>query len=243
MRNSKLRSVRVALAVFLAKFRLGLSNRVLATIFDLKGNRTVSKIINQLRQVLTIDFVPHRIGLNHKLCIVMDDTYIPIQNQDEYILAVFGPFLADGHNNNASIIQHIMKNDDQGIASWLHDDDVIIVDHGFRDAVNSMEELGLCVEIPSFLKGKKQFSTQEANRTRTITKNLLHNCIVNGKTKEWKYFNYLQNSSLRFLPDDMDIVCALHNAFRQAVMRDPTNGIELAKIMLEQIQKENELDK
>jgi hypothetical protein len=34
-----------------------------------------------------------------------------------------------------------------------------------------MEELGLHVEIPAFFKNKKQFSTQEANRTRTITKN------------------------------------------------------------------------
>lgn len=173
---------------------------------------------------------------------------------------MFGPFLADGHNNDASIIQHIMKNDDQGITSWLHDDDVIIVDRGFRDAVNSMEELGLCVEIPAFLKGKKQFSTQEANRTRNITKNrwiiesgtythftffFLFSFIytVNGKIKEWNYFNCLQNSSLRFLPDDLDIVCALHNAFRQPVMKDPQNGIELAKIMLEQIRKENELEK
>ncbi len=86
-------------------------------------------------------------------------------------MSVFGPFLADGHNNDASIIKHIIKNDDQGIKTWLHDDDIIIVDRGFRDAVNSMEELGFQVKIPAFLKGKKQFSTQEANRNRIITKN------------------------------------------------------------------------
>lgn len=84
---------------------------------------------------------------------------------------MFGPFLADGHNNDASIIKHIFKNNDQGITSWLQEDDIVIVDRGFRDAVDSMEELGLSVEIPAFLKGKKQFSTQEANKTRTITKN------------------------------------------------------------------------
>jgi hypothetical protein len=84
---------------------------------------------------------------------------------------VFGPFLADGHNNDASIIKHIIKNNDQGIKTWLHDDDIIIVDRGFRDAVYSMEELGLQVKMPAFLKGKKQFSTQEANQTRIITKN------------------------------------------------------------------------
>jgi hypothetical protein len=173
-------------------------------------------------------------------------------------LSVFGPFLADGHNNDASIIKHIIKNDDQGIKSWLHNDDIIIVDRGFRDAVNSMEELGLQVKMPAFLKGKKQFSTQEANRTRIITKNrwIIESGIyiffflsftliysVNGKIKEWNYFNCLQNSSLRFLPDDLDIVCALHNAFHHPAMKDPTHGIELAKIMLEQMKKENELER
>jgi hypothetical protein len=66
---------------------------------------------------------------------------------------------------------------------------------------------------------------------------------VNAKIKEWNYFNCLQNSSLRFLPDDLDIVCALHNAFRHSAMKDPKNGIEIAKIMLEQMKKENELEK
>lgn len=66
---------------------------------------------------------------------------------------------------------------------------------------------------------------------------------VNGKIKEWNYFNHLHNSSLQFLPDDLDIVCALHNAFRQPVMKDPENGLELAQIMLKQIDKENELER
>ena len=67
--------------------------------------------------------------------------------------------------------------------------------------------------------------------------------LVNGKIKEWNYFNCLQNSSLRFLPDDLDIVCAVHNAFRRPAMKDSANGLELAKIMLEQTKKENELEK
>lgn len=64
---------------------------------------------------------------------------------------------------------------------------------------------------------------------------------MNRKIKEWNYFNCLQNSSLRFLSDDLDIVCALHNAFRHPAMKDPTNGLELARSMLEQMKKENEL--
>jgi hypothetical protein len=107
MRNPKVRSIRVALAVFLAKFRLGLSNRVLATIFCLKDKRTVAYVINEVRQALKTDFVPHHIGLNHinrqsvidhhqtaiatallaknshQLCVVMDGTYLPIQKSSD----------------------------------------------------------------------------------------------------------------------------------------------------------------
>ena len=65
LRNSKIRSIRVALTVFLATFRLGLSNRVLATILCLKDKRTVAHDIIQVRQALKINFGPYHVGPNH----------------------------------------------------------------------------------------------------------------------------------------------------------------------------------
>jgi hypothetical protein len=41
----------------------------------------------------------------------------------------------------------------------------------FRDPVNTLNQLGLKVAIPGFLHNQKQFSADEANRTRLITKN------------------------------------------------------------------------
>lgn len=38
-------------------------------------------------------------------------------------------------------------------------------------------------------------------------------------------------------------MCALQNAFRHSALKDPTNGLQLAKNMLEQMKKENELEK
>ena len=64
MRNSSIRSIHVAVAVFLAKLRLGLSNRVLATLFHL-DNRVVSYIVSQVRKALINDFVPCYLGLQH----------------------------------------------------------------------------------------------------------------------------------------------------------------------------------
>ena len=86
-------------------------------------------------------------------------------------MGVFRPFFVYRHNNDASIIKHVINNNEQHNKEWLHADDIVIVDRGFRDAVHVMEELELQVKVPAFLKGKKQFSTEEANRTRSITKN------------------------------------------------------------------------
>lgn len=103
MRNSYTRSIRVALAVFLTKMRLGLSNRVLAVLFHLKDKRAVSHITRQVRQALIKDFVPLNLGFQHighqeaidrhqttiatilhttkpnQLCVVADSTYLFIQ--------------------------------------------------------------------------------------------------------------------------------------------------------------------
>ncbi len=45
-----------------------------------------------------------------------------------------------------------------------------MVDRGFRDSVSVMEAVGLDVAMPPFLDGQRQFSAEEANRSRCITK-------------------------------------------------------------------------
>jgi hypothetical protein len=104
IRNSPVRSTRVALAVFLAKMRLGLSNTVLASMFHFENKRTVSRIIHAAATALTRDFVPLYLGFRHidrnavlrehlariatqlmterddQVIIVMDGTYLFVQN-------------------------------------------------------------------------------------------------------------------------------------------------------------------
>ena len=100
-------------------------------------------------------------------------------------MSIVGPFLADGKNNDASIAKNIFINNEQDILNWLHDDDIIIVDRGFRDAINTIERFGFNVEMPDFLKGKKQLSCKEANHSRCITK--VRWIIENGMFTK-KYF-------------------------------------------------------
>ena len=65
MHNACLCSVREALAIFLVKIRLGLSNRVLACLFRLTSKRSLPHICHQVRVALMQDFVPNHVGFQH----------------------------------------------------------------------------------------------------------------------------------------------------------------------------------
>ena len=78
--------------------------------------------------------------------------------------------MADGKNNDASIAKNIFINNEQDILNWLHQNDVIVVDRGFRDTIRTINNFGYNVQMPDFLNGKKQMSTQEANHSRCVTK-------------------------------------------------------------------------
>ena len=51
-----------------------------------------------------------------------------------YIVTAIGPYLADGKNSDAKTLNHIIGTDTQDIKMWLQDDDIMIVDRGFRDS-------------------------------------------------------------------------------------------------------------
>ncbi|CAF4079895.1 unnamed protein product [Rotaria sp. Silwood2] len=65
MRESCIRSKRAATALFCAKMRLGLSNSVLSTMFHIKDDKVVSRIIHQVTEALMKNFVPKHTGFRH----------------------------------------------------------------------------------------------------------------------------------------------------------------------------------
>ena len=65
IRNSSNRSIRTCIGLYLCKLRLGLSNRLLAYMFQLPDKRTVSRIINSGRQAASTTFVPKHLGFSH----------------------------------------------------------------------------------------------------------------------------------------------------------------------------------
>lgn len=66
LNNTAKRSARNALAIFLAKLRLGVSQKILAYLFGIKSQRKVSAIISRVTSLLMTHFVPMHLGFNGK---------------------------------------------------------------------------------------------------------------------------------------------------------------------------------
>ena len=91
-----------------------------------------------------------------------------------YIVTVLGPYLADTKNNDAKILNHIVATNAEDMKQWVTENDVFVVDRGFRDSSEVLSDLGVKMEMPAFLsKGSKQHSTEESNSSRLVTKVLL----------------------------------------------------------------------
>ena len=96
---------------------------------------------------------------------------IVITASDGYIIYILGPFLADGKNNDAAILNSLLYNKESSLRKWLAPSDVFVVDLGFRDSVDLIKSLGSQSESPEFLpKGQKQHSAEEANLSNLVPK-------------------------------------------------------------------------
>ncbi|XP_062568535.1 uncharacterized protein LOC134230709 [Saccostrea cucullata] len=82
-----------------------------------------------------------------------------------------GPYFANGKNNDSSIITHFVKSNSGNFMDFMEEHDVLIVDRGFRDALEFLQSCGFRTEMPPYLdKALKQHSTKEANLSRCVTK-------------------------------------------------------------------------
>ena len=78
---------------------------------------------------------------------------------DGYVVDSIGPFY--GNENDASITKQILSSVDS-MKKWLHENDTIIVDRGFRDVLGLLESAGYKTEMPSFLSQRRN-STSYVN--------------------------------------------------------------------------------
>lgn len=134
-----------------------------------------------------------------------------------YILEAEGPFYSDHRNNDAKILEYIMKKQDSGLASYLKCGDQIIVDRGFRDVEGLLQDVGLEVLMPNLLQGegRVQFSTLQANESRKVTALRWIVETTNGDIKKmFPFFSGKIESPYKpVVHRFFRICCAMYNAF------------------------------
>ena len=80
---------------------------------------------------------------------------------------MLGPYLAN--LNDAQILKNVLE-DPEGLRKFLKEGDIFILDRGFRDIKDELEQNNFRVLMPA-LKGKrKQLITEESNNSRFVTK-------------------------------------------------------------------------
>ena len=84
-----------------------------------------------------------------------------------YILDIAGPFNA---TVNYDTIIKILIEDLTGIKLILRPGDFCIVNRGFRDALQHLEDEGYNVLMPAFEGNRAQLTSEEANSSRFVTK-------------------------------------------------------------------------
>lgn len=151
-----------------------------------------------------------------------------------YIVSVLGPYLADSKNNDASILKPMIYHNAEELRSWLQEEDVFVVDRGFRDAQDVLKDVGIKLKMPSFMKrGDKQLLTLDSNLLRVVTKVRWVVEACNGRLNQWQYLaKTLPNSQIPFIGDYVRVVAALCNKYRPPISRSSEEDEQIAAKML-----------
>ena len=87
-----------------------------------------------------------------------------------YILDIHGPYFADGRNSDASILIDQFGKDIDNINEWFQNGDIFLVDRGYRDAMQFLENQRYNVQMLPVIEGNEhQLSTEMSNRARMVT--------------------------------------------------------------------------
>ena len=143
----------------------------------------------------------------------------------------------------------MLESNSEDIRNWFSEGDVLIVDRGFRNVIDLLNECDIKTEMPHFLKKKsekpeKQHSTEKANESRLVTKVRWVVESANGRTKQWRALrNVLPNSQIPFAGDCVKIVCSQCNAFRPPLVTSLESDVVIAKQMMALAKSPNKLQK
>lgn len=164
---------------------------------------------------------------------------------DGFILDIHGPYFADSRNNDAAMLQNEFDRDANELGEWFREGDIFIIDRGYADAIPLLDRLGINHRMPHFLQhGQKQFTTEEANDCRLITKTRWIVEARNGHIKSiFKFFEGIIgfDHAVNIL-DFYRIAGAILNKYRDPILMEGANA-ELARQMLEKYRRPNVLQR
>lgn len=90
---------------------------------------------------------------------------------DGYILEIQGPYFSDTRNNDAAMLRNEFENDMEHMHEWFQEGDIFILDRGYRDITEFLDNQGVSWKMPAFLeRNQKQLTTEQANDSRLVTK-------------------------------------------------------------------------
>lgn len=162
-----------------------------------------------------------------------------------YIYGFGGLCGADGKNNDARILNH-MLNDSTSILRHIQPNDVMILDRRFRDVIRKLKDLGIRPFMPHLLpNNEKQFTTLKANESRCITMIRWMVESVNGRIKN--KFNFfaggIHNDHVKHLKSYFEIACAIINAYSPPLSFDSPAQQENIQNALRRVNVEKDLQR
>ncbi|XP_060602549.1 uncharacterized protein LOC132755673 [Ruditapes philippinarum] len=162
-----------------------------------------------------------------------------------YFISVLGPYLVDSKNSDSGILNHAVRNNIEEIKNWAQPNDIFVVDRGFRDSLQVLEEMGIKAQMPKFMpKGAKQLTTMDANHSRLVTKVRWEVEASNARIKRWKYLDHvLPTNQVPYIGDYVRIICATCNKYLSPLnaTKDLMDDTLVAERMRDKIQNVNHL--
>ena len=160
---------------------------------------------------------------------------------DGFALDVSGPF--EANISDANLLKDLIASE-QFQSKFKPNEIIFIVDRGFQNCINYVENLGYEIYMPTCKDFKeKQLSTFEANKTRLVTKVRFIVEVVNGIMKQkFNYFNKtVPNTTLPTLKEDFTNCVALMNFVNDGSFISDKNDFSITDRMLSLMDKENKL--
>ncbi|CAF1045047.1 unnamed protein product [Brachionus calyciflorus] len=186
------------------------------------------------------NFVQRKLYSGHKKRHLIKPFVITAANGK--IIDVYGPFYEV--DNDASIFLEILQKD-KDLKNLLKKDDLAILDRGFLDCISELKsKYQLNARIPTCIRNKNQFSSEEANQTRLVTKCRYVVEVVNRIFKQqFKALDQIQNKMIPDIIDDYRIAASLINCFFSDKISDKNDWEEKAELMKSKLNTKNNLNR